>query len=44
MYKVTYKVTIDGSRAEMNTLQLSKHYNPRELHPVKRMWVGNLTS
>ena len=44
MNKVTYKITINGSRAEMNTLQLSKYYNPRELHPVKRMWVENLTS
>ena len=51
---VTYKITVDGSRAEMNTLQLSKPLQPtgitpREAH-VGRQFdilnvprVGNLT-
>ena len=33
MNKVTYKIIIDGSRAEMNTLQLSKPLQPTGITP-----------
>ena len=54
MNKVTYKITVDVSRAEMNTLQLSKPLQPtgitpREAHVGREFdilnvpRVGNLT-
>ena len=33
MNKVTYKITVDGSRAEMNTLRLSKPLQPKGITP-----------
>ena len=41
MNKVTYKITVDGSRAEMNTLQLTG-ITPSEAHVGREFDILNV--